>query len=475
MQGIEVRLFGRLHVRRADGSLVRNSEWSTSKTKDLLRLLALEAGTPVSRDKLVSRLWPDADEQHAGASLRTAACRLRRVLGPEHIGRLDHSLMLDNAWVDTQAFGEAAEAAERARRVGDHRMVVQMAREAETLYPGDLDVAESDGDWFETVHDWRDVFFQILLDGADSAASLAWMRDSLAFARKAHRLDPSSERAVRATMRAHSGLGETTKALRSYSAFKTLLNEQYGVDPSPQTQALLSECLEMTNLQTAVQSPTSAVESVSDALQRLQEAGGTGVLWLRGEPGSGRRAAVATACRGLSLSLQLAHRLDSDPEQTPAEGSALQGQVLLLHARVTTTPAEIRDIVDLARRRHAMVVIPVETLDHIGAAARPTPHPHESASMEVVEVGQLSDVDLERLIRVVLQAEPSPTLVQSVSANTNALAERVIGLLRRWLAEERLVWTAAGMQLSSPLTEATAVDAAPATTTGSLGAISIPA
>ena len=47
MGSIEVRLLGRLQVRRADGTMVDNAEWRTGKTADLVRLLTLAAGRPV--------------------------------------------------------------------------------------------------------------------------------------------------------------------------------------------------------------------------------------------------------------------------------------------------------------------------------------------------------------------------------------------------------------------------------------------
>ena len=53
MNSIELRLLGPLVVRRADGSIVRASEWKTTKTLDLLRLLALDAGGGVLDRKLL--------------------------------------------------------------------------------------------------------------------------------------------------------------------------------------------------------------------------------------------------------------------------------------------------------------------------------------------------------------------------------------------------------------------------------------
>ena len=72
MDSVEVRLLGPLLVRRADGSVVGAEEWRSNKTLDLLRLLALNSGRPMSVATVVDRFWPSVDRDHGRASLRTA-------------------------------------------------------------------------------------------------------------------------------------------------------------------------------------------------------------------------------------------------------------------------------------------------------------------------------------------------------------------------------------------------------------------
>src|SRR4051794_36296516 len=95
---IEVRMFGRLFVRRSNGEVVHPDEWSTGKTADLLRLLALNGNRPVSVQSLINNLWPDVEEDKAKASLRTAASRVRQVLGEPCIERRLGGLILRNSW-----------------------------------------------------------------------------------------------------------------------------------------------------------------------------------------------------------------------------------------------------------------------------------------------------------------------------------------------------------------------------------------
>ena len=94
METIEIRLFGPMLVRRADGSVVQQAEWRTSKTMDLLRLLALNAGQAVTISSLLDKLWPEVEAERGRASLRTAASQLRKILRTDNLERRPGSMIL---------------------------------------------------------------------------------------------------------------------------------------------------------------------------------------------------------------------------------------------------------------------------------------------------------------------------------------------------------------------------------------------
>ena len=103
MEQIEIRLLGPVLVRRQDGSLVEPCELRTTKTLDLLRLLALDAGHPVAVATLLGKLWPDVDEERGRSSLRSAASHIRKALDDDCIERPPGSLQLRGVWVDVHA------------------------------------------------------------------------------------------------------------------------------------------------------------------------------------------------------------------------------------------------------------------------------------------------------------------------------------------------------------------------------------
>ena len=76
----------------------------------------------------------------------------------------------------------------------------------------------------------------LLCDASESASALGLGQDAVDFAARAVILDPFSERASRLLMSGHADVGELSLALREYERCRTLLAEELGIDPSPQTR-----------------------------------------------------------------------------------------------------------------------------------------------------------------------------------------------------------------------------------------------
>lgn len=234
----ELRLLGPTMVRRADGSVVEPSEWRSSKTLDLLRLLAVNYERPAQTEGILGQLWPDAPTKRAQASLRTATYQIRRVLGDDCVQRRGSTLQLNGVWFDAHRYWMLAAEVDVSRRSNTPQLTVALARDAEALYVADLEVAEP-SEWLENARDQLRLRRQsLLLDAARAAIGLNWTRDALDFASTAHAIDPRSERAARALMRALGGLGEIEKALAVYERLRHDLADQFGADLSPQTRSL---------------------------------------------------------------------------------------------------------------------------------------------------------------------------------------------------------------------------------------------
>ena len=236
---LEIRLLGPFQVRRHDGTIVDRGEWRTGKVSDLLRLLALRNGEPVSPTTLVAALWPGSDQRHGNASLRTAASHLRRIVGAEFLERSLAGIRLCNVRVDVAEFRELAAKAHQLTGRGEIVAADNIARQADDLYRGDLSAHDDGADWVQNERGALLSTYQVLLcDAAESAGALGLGQDAVDFASRAVALDPFSERASRLLMSGHADVGELSLALREYERCRTLLADELGIDPSPQTRDL---------------------------------------------------------------------------------------------------------------------------------------------------------------------------------------------------------------------------------------------
>lgn len=442
---MEIRMLGPLLVRRHDGSGVRDDEWRTSKTLDLLRLLALHNGEAVPVRTIVDLLWPGVAESRGRASLRTAASQLRKALGEDCVERRIGGLVLVDSWVDVQTFEGLLTEAATCARVGDHQGTVAAVKHAEALWVGDLDLPEHPGEWMyearERLHRLR---CRALLDAAEAAAAVCWMRDSLAFAERAASLAPSEE-ASRALMRALAGVGEIEKALEIFERTRRDLAREYGADPSPQTRALHVQ------LMTGTAAPTRRGETIGhaetvvalrDVLETAAREDDTGqgtLVWLEGEPGSGRDSVTRAACRAAGLGL---HELGREiwfghaADLMPAVADASPSDVVLLPASTTVQPGSLTALESLVRRHGGLVVVPVRQVPVDGWR-----HP-------VVRVGALPDADLADLTELVLQGTPSASLLDRLRAASGGLSGAACRTAQAWLAEGRVVWSVDGLALT---------------------------
>jgi DNA-binding SARP family transcriptional activator len=236
---IQIRLLGELEVLRPDGTVVAAEEWRTSKTMDLLRLLAISGGRPVRPDSLTERFWPNASPERARASLRTACSHIRHAVRTNCIVRQRQGIVLQDVWVDVVEFLDHTRQVRTAAIHAQHAQVLAHASAAERLYGDSFHASDDDSDWARSERDHLErARHQMLCAAAAAALELRHFDHALDFASCAVRIDDASETAHRHLMRAHIGLGEVGGALRVFESYRAHLAEELGAQPSPQTRDL---------------------------------------------------------------------------------------------------------------------------------------------------------------------------------------------------------------------------------------------
>lgn len=198
----------------------------------LVALLALRA-RPLHRVHVAGTLWLDGSDERAGANLRTAVWRLRRLdrnlieTTATHIG-LGNSVAVD-----------VHEALGQAQRLLDPSVECDSADLVPTSLSADLLP-----DWYD---DWvlleQERFRQVRLHALEALCERLTAARRFGAAVEAGVAavagEPLRESAQRMLIRAYIAEGNPCEALRQYLSYRRILHSELGLEPSPMIKDLL--------------------------------------------------------------------------------------------------------------------------------------------------------------------------------------------------------------------------------------------
>ena len=230
---IELRTLGVLEIQRsANGE--RDSIPLQTKRIALLAYLAPSSSRQLRRrDSVLALFWPELDQEHARGALRQALHALRRALGRDAIvTRGEEEVGLDPELVHSDV--EAMESALRDGRPAD----------ALAAYGGDFlegvfisDAAPELEEWIATE---RVRLRRLAARAAWAAAARGADRGTTGeFVRRAVALSGIDERALRRGLEVLDRLGDRAGAVALYADFAERVRRDLGVEPSPETQAVV--------------------------------------------------------------------------------------------------------------------------------------------------------------------------------------------------------------------------------------------
>lgn len=300
MGALRVRLFGTLEVE----GLV-SQRLGRRQVRALLRMLALDAGQPVSIDTLVDWMWGEEAPERAAEQIGVLVSRLRSSVGAERVERTDAGYVLHADWTDVGALADYA--AEARRRLDDGALSAAGAAAAAglALLRGPLLADEPDAWWAAPARARAEALEgQLAETGARAAmAALDWGRAAdlaeLAVLRR-----PFDEALLRIHMEALARSGRAAAALAAYAEARARLVEELGVSPAAETEALHAAVLD----DALPDEPTPSVGEVGlpgraselAALDRVFAAAERGhgqVVLVEGEAGIGKSSLLATWAR----------------------------------------------------------------------------------------------------------------------------------------------------------------------------------
>lgn len=224
----------------------------------ILKYLLAHRFRPVPQDSLIGWLWPDSPPQKARWSLNSAIYSLRRWLSSELPPATSSSYILLEAGhyrlspdlqvsLDTQEFDARYERGRHLEKSLQTREAAEEYEKAIELYQGDYlneDLYDGAVDW-TTIERERlsEAYMDVLHRLADHYMETGQLRESIVTCYQLLQKDRCHEASYRLLMRCYVRLGLRVRALHQYRLCEQTLSQQYGMDPSPETEALYKSVL----------------------------------------------------------------------------------------------------------------------------------------------------------------------------------------------------------------------------------------
>ena len=254
---LQLRMLGTFDARLDGVPLVR---FRSAKVRALLAYLGVEAGQVHLRDSLATLLWGEYPQREAQQSLSQALTNLRSILAPLMFPGASSEPILsitsqavhfnpDRLWVDIHAFDSFLAASNPHHKIGlmtfDETSPLE---EAVGLYHGPFLAGFSLPDSRE-FEEWvmlnREQHHQGMMLALERLVHhyLAEGRTDLVrkYGRQQLALEPWSESGHQALMLSLALEGQRGAALQQYEACRRVLAEEFGIEPSTETQALAQQ------------------------------------------------------------------------------------------------------------------------------------------------------------------------------------------------------------------------------------------
>jgi DNA-binding SARP family transcriptional activator len=274
---------------RAERSGEPIATFESNKVRALLAYLAVEAGRSHQRSALAGLLWPDHPEELARTNLRHVLRQLRQTLPDQHgappiLLTTQQTIQINPAGVftlDVTQFAELLRASARCdhRAFSDCPGCVERYSRAAALYGGPFlaNFVLHDSDIFdewamtqrEQLHRQALEIFFTLASHYEAIAEYDLARQ---YAWRQIELEPWREEAHRQVMRVLVFSGQRTAALAQYVRCRTILADELGVDPDPETLALY-EAIRIGKLAAVPRSPAVVAPTITQAPQPAEVSG----------------------------------------------------------------------------------------------------------------------------------------------------------------------------------------------------------
>ncbi len=244
-----------LHIRTlgafaasVSGIALPDKAYGRETTIQLFQYLVTARGRQtLHREKIINRLWENTDQEEGERNFKVALHGLNKALEPNRKARteaiyvkrqgISYFLNPDEVWIDSQAMEDYIAFANEAY-ITNQDLAAQAYKLALDLYQGSYLPDRIYEDW---TSEERERLQVLALSGYMSLADYYLERQPLETVRLAQEalfIDATWEDAYALQMKAYLARGNRPGAIETYYKCIKVLDDEYGLDPLPTTQAL---------------------------------------------------------------------------------------------------------------------------------------------------------------------------------------------------------------------------------------------
>lgn len=217
-------------------------KWRTQKAKELFAFLIHQNGKSVSRDTIITELWPDYSAEKALANLNANTYYLRKAMADAGIenciqtSRYEIRLMISQIECDLYDFENIVNKYSTA----DSESIGSL-KKAVSLYHGSY-FKDNGYEWaYEKGRQLEQKYLKLLMKMAAFYQNCEYYYDSIEMLKKFLEIDILWEKAHKMVIKNYIYLGEKQAAIQQYNELKELFREELGIEPSKEIKQLIKD------------------------------------------------------------------------------------------------------------------------------------------------------------------------------------------------------------------------------------------
>jgi ATP/maltotriose-dependent transcriptional regulator MalT/DNA-binding SARP family transcriptional activator len=243
---LTINMLGPIEVLREQGRKLAPDAWTLSRALRILSFIASRHNHRATKDAIVETFWPDTRLEDIDKNFWPTISYIRRALNSSQEVKKNFIRYRESAyffnpefnyWLDTEEFERVIALAHERRREGDSEAFAAAARRGIELYRGEF-LEENYDNWVEEPRAYyQSMYFATLKELADHHYRAEEFEPSITYCKMILNRDPYREDVHRQLIDSYARVGNRAAVREQYENLKTLLREELGLDPLPETVA----------------------------------------------------------------------------------------------------------------------------------------------------------------------------------------------------------------------------------------------